>query len=282
MKINCCRRSQSPKRALILLLLFVLSSAVLDASAFAQPPTQAPPDPTPPSQQPVEDVSEATTDLRGPASQASFQTLLEQFDRLKGSVQLGSLSLYPSQQIGQTLANRVAAAEIDNRLRLAEHRATVKALQDNRAKIEKYAREEARLALSKASLVLEQREIDLRELQRTLSLTKGRTERERMVDEVDRQKLFVREAELIKREAELQLTFATREVDRRLLEATMQVQIGETLKKTLEEERARVEKQLDLEMQWLSVLSQLQLAPPAAVPDQAAAGEVRKVDVGER
>jgi len=208
--------------------------------------------------------------------QPTIPTLLEQFDRLKGSVQLGNLSFYPSQQIGQTLANRVAAAEIDNRLRLAEHRATVKALQDNRAKIEKYAREEARLALSKASLVLEQREIDLRELQRTLSLTKGRTERERMVDEVDRQKLFVREAELIKREAELQLTFATREVDRRVLEATMQVQIGETLKKTLEEERARVEKQLDLEMQWLSILNQLQLAPPAAVPEQAAPTEAQE------
>ncbi len=49
----------------------------------------------------------------------------------------------------------------------------------------------------------------------------------------------------------------------------MQLQIVEMLKKSLEEERARVEKQLDLEMQWLYVLNQLQIAPPAAVPNEA-------------
>lgn len=119
-----------------------------------------PPDPTSPSHQPVSTVSETTTDLRGTSSQVGVQDVVLKFDRLKGSVQIGNLSLYPSQQIGQTLSNRGAAAAIDNRLRLAEHRATVGALQDNCAKIKKYAREEARLALSEASLVVEQQEAE--------------------------------------------------------------------------------------------------------------------------
>lgn len=140
----------------------------------------------------------------------------------------------------QTLSDRVATAELDNRLRLIEARATVDVLGQNRSKLEQYARDEARIAIQRTSLLLEQRKEELRIAQRKMSGSKDREARAILDNQVEFLKLGVRDAELVKKEAELQFTSSSRDFDARIVEAKIRVEVAERVAAEIKGESSRV------------------------------------------
>ena len=147
----------------------------------------------------------------------------------------------------QTIAQRVAAAEIDNRLRLIEARTTVQVLGEYRSKLELYTKQHAELENQHAAILLQRRQEDLRLAQKTMAAAKDRTERKLFEVEVQSLKLSLREAELLKKEAELHVTNANRNFDTRLNEASMQVAIAERIAEALTVEKQKAIEAVDAE-----------------------------------
>ncbi|MEM7478552.1 MAG: hypothetical protein AAF483_26515 [Planctomycetota bacterium] len=171
-------------------------------------------------------------------------------------------------QIGQTLANRLAAADIDNRLRIAEQKALADVLSEYRPRIEELAKAEARIELQRASLIVEQRENELRDLQRALSISKDRSKRLDLEKQVEAFKLVLREAELIKKSAELQVANPSRDLEQRMLEAKLQIQVSERISKMIASERAAVSLRLQAEEDWLAASQEMQVVQQQLLGEQ--------------
>ena len=138
----------------------------------------------------------------------------------------------------QAMARRMAEAHVENRLRMLEAQAMVDAMKNRRAEVAKKCSEEAQLAIEKAALLVDQRRAEFRMLKDQSAATTQEARRGLEL-ELEQADLRVRKAELMRDEAESRAGNVSRELDERLAEAVIELEVSETVEKALGKDMAR-------------------------------------------
>lgn len=140
----------------------------------------------------------------------------------------------------QVMANRLAEAQVENRLSLLEARAMVEVLKNHRQELSAKNSRMAKLAIEKSHVLLQRRLAELQKISSALNEAQDQELRQQLELETAEAETKVREAELMREEAELHLTSGNRETDERLVEATIQLAVSQAVEQALAEEADRV------------------------------------------
>ncbi|MFN3192275.1 MAG: hypothetical protein ACE361_17320 [Aureliella sp.] len=153
----------------------------------------------------------------------------------------GALFLLDGYTPSMNAVARIDLAVIESRLRYLEAKAQVEALEKFKDDFQRVEKKSAEFALRKAELLLEERKIATRKTQRRLNLAKDRTERRNIEDQLELERLALRDAEIIKDEAEFALEEARHRFDTRIREARLTMesadQWGQLIRKEYETNR---------------------------------------------
>lgn len=149
-----------------------------------------------------------------------------------------------SLESARTMADRLAAAKIENRMSMLQSQAMLQALESFRKKSESQDKAIAELATERAKLLVKQRHTEYDMLRELSQRTKDDDARTKYRAQLELAMLGVREAELLSQEAKLTAAKAAKGMDERIAEAALNLAVSEQMDAFLKKEMSELQMML--------------------------------------
>lgn len=143
-----------------------------------------------------------------------------------------------------SVAQRMAQAQLENRIRLLESRALLDVLQDRREHANDKITETAQLAEEKAAVLIEQRLVQMEGIKQQIELAKDERNRLELINALRMAESELEEARLIAKEVQSEFREGNSELDHRIAEAALEIAVSERVDSAFEAEMRRIQELL--------------------------------------